>query len=143
MWRRWHANKGRNTSRRNWMLWATVPQHLRYSPRSWTEYPDSDACFMLTSVFLTFLHCDFLIWRILEKQDAESKRQLIKVAGDILALIQELGSFRRRQASFHVRFAYIVRQTIANVSFFQMHLTDLVRCSGTAFLLPLSSRDNC
>ncbi|OAA73006.1 Zn(2)-C6 fungal-type DNA-binding domain protein [Akanthomyces lecanii RCEF 1005] len=74
----------KNTSRRNWMLWATIPQHLRYSPRSWSEYPDSDACFMLTSVFLTFLHCD------------------------ILALIQELGSFRRRQASFHIRFAYIM-----------------------------------
>ncbi|KAJ4156053.1 hypothetical protein LMH87_001267 [Akanthomyces muscarius] len=98
----------KNTSRRNWMLWATIPQHLRYSPRSWTECPDSDACFMLTSVFLTFLHCDFSIWRILEKQDAESKRQLIKIAGEILALIQELGSFRRRQASFHVRFAYIM-----------------------------------
>ncbi|TQV98509.1 fungal specific transcription factor [Cordyceps javanica] len=96
------------TSRRNWRLWGTIPEHLRYNPDIWARNPDSHACFMLTSVFLTFLHCDFLIWRILEKHDEESKLQLIKVAGDILALIQELGSFRRRQVSFHIRFAYIM-----------------------------------
>lgn len=122
------------------MLWATIPQHLRYSPSIWTEHPESDSCFMLTSVFLTFLQCDFLIWRILEKYDAESKRQLIKVAGDILALIQELGSFRRCQASFHIRFAYIVSQHFADSPL--NALTNLARCFGTGSPLPLFSRDN-
>lgn len=67
---------------------------------------------MLTSVFLTFLHCDFLIWRILEPHDDESKLQLVQVAGNILTLIQELGSFRRRETSFHMRFAYVVSHNL-------------------------------
>ena len=95
-------------SNRKWEVWAAIPQHLRYSPSLWTQCSDPHNCFMLTSIYLTFLHSDFLIWRILEKHDDVAKLRLIRVAGDILGLIQELGSFRRRHVSFHLRFAYVV-----------------------------------
>lgn len=98
----------RKASERNWKTWASIPSTLRYDPKCWMENSDSQECFMLTNVYLRFLHCDFLIWRTLSKHDSEAQMQLLQTSSYILSLVQELGSFRRRGISFHARFAYVV-----------------------------------
>jgi hypothetical protein len=65
---------------------------------------------MLTVILLSFLQCDFQIFHTLEQNDPSAKQQLLKVSADMISLIEELGSFRRKAIYLHRRFSYIVSQ---------------------------------
>lgn len=98
----------RNISLRNCEAWEAIPSHLHYNARCWTSELHPQVCFMLTVIRLAFLQCDFQIFRILERSDPLSTQQFLKVSFEMISLIQELGSFRRKAIYLHLRFSYIV-----------------------------------
>jgi hypothetical protein len=63
---------------------------------------------MLAVIRLSFLKCDFQIFQALERDDLASKQHLLGVSAEIVSLIEELGSYRRRAIYLHRRFSYIV-----------------------------------
>ncbi|EFR02296.1 hypothetical protein MGYG_05294 [Nannizzia gypsea CBS 118893] len=103
-----NITKLKNISERNRKAWETIPSHLHYNTHCWTSELHPQVCFMLTVVQLAFLQCDFQIFRILERSDPQSSQQLLKISLEIISLIHELGSFRRKAVYLHLRFSYII-----------------------------------
>ncbi|CEJ93316.1 hypothetical protein VHEMI08910 [[Torrubiella] hemipterigena] len=103
-----NITKLRNASKCHWDAWETLPTQLRYYSNCWLIDSDPQVSFMKASIYITYLHCDYLICKMIEQHDELGRQRALTVSAQILSLIQEIGSFRRRNPVFHMRFAYLL-----------------------------------
>ncbi|KAK4501066.1 hypothetical protein PRZ48_006872 [Zasmidium cellare] len=95
------ADKNRKT-------WSSLPSHVQYTSQSWQSGTDPQNCFMLMSVLLGFLHTEFQLFQMIEKHDADAAQRLNLVSAEMVSLILELGSYRRKAVYLHARFSDVL-----------------------------------
>ncbi|PYH80980.1 hypothetical protein BO82DRAFT_365431 [Aspergillus uvarum CBS 121591] len=85
----------RNISFRSRKTWSSLPKHLRTPATAWRE-PDTlsvSARLMLTVTLLTHLYDDFLVQRLLLREDNQAQGPLLKVSAQILSTVLTLGTY--------------------------------------------------
>lgn len=66
---------------------------------------------MLTAIQLEFQQTEFQIFQILERHDSDYRGKLLEVSAEIVALLLQLGLYRRKAVYLHLRFSYVVRNS--------------------------------
>ena len=89
---------------------------------------------MLAVVRLGYLQTEFQIFCLLEYSDPSWTASKLKVAGEIIALIIDLGNWRRKEKIFFHDFSYIVR--IAHYNYVLVASSDMT--TGTQLWLSSS-----
>ncbi|PYI16139.1 hypothetical protein BO99DRAFT_466555 [Aspergillus violaceofuscus CBS 115571] len=85
----------RDISLRSEQTWSSLPKHLRTPATAWRE-PDTlsvSARLMLTVAHLTHLYDDFLVQRLLLREDNQAQGPLLKVSAQILSTVLTLGTY--------------------------------------------------
>lgn len=88
-----------------------LPSHIQYTSQCWQSDIDPQNCFLLLSVHLGFLHTEFQLFQMIEKYDADAAQRLVAVSAEMVSLILELGSYRRKAVYLHARFSDVVSQS--------------------------------
>ncbi|KAF2163517.1 hypothetical protein M409DRAFT_57409 [Zasmidium cellare ATCC 36951] len=93
---------------RNRQTWSSLPSHVQYTSAAWQSGSDPQNCFMLVSVLLGFLNTEFQLFQMIEKHDVDAAQRLILVSSEIVSLVLELGSYRRKAVYMHARFSDVL-----------------------------------
>lgn len=89
-------------------MWNALPEHLRYTDKTWSSGTKPGVCLLLSSTYLMFLQGDFQAFLWAAEVDVDCKQRLFRAASDILFTIQELRTARRRAEFINQRFPYSV-----------------------------------
>ncbi|KAK3934599.1 hypothetical protein QBC46DRAFT_426569 [Diplogelasinospora grovesii] len=93
----------RDLSGRCHQAWNSLPRHLRYRPDCWTSNLPSPVCLMLGKVYLSYLHIDFQIYRLLGKGRTTPQPELLRVSASMLETVLQMANAARNRASFTPR----------------------------------------
>nr|POE53259.1 hypothetical protein CFP56_28481 [Quercus suber] len=109
-----HVDELRNLSLTGHQLWNSLPDHLRYAQACWQQPGLSPSIRnMLTILYLSYLHCDFQIHRLLESIDHSNVDALLCIAKNMLATVLHLGQARDRAVALRHDFEFVVSCVLA------------------------------
>ncbi|KAI1442713.1 hypothetical protein F5Y02DRAFT_395330 [Annulohypoxylon stygium] len=80
--------------------WKTIPQHLRYTPNCWTSNLSSAICLMLGRIYISYLHIQFQVLRLLGQGDVTPQPELIQISASILETTIRMAKARSRAVFF-------------------------------------------
>ncbi|RAH42494.1 uncharacterized protein BO95DRAFT_475802 [Aspergillus brunneoviolaceus CBS 621.78] len=85
----------RDISLRSEKTWSSLPKHLRSSAAAWREpgILSVSARLMLTVAHLAHLYDEFLVQRLLLREDSQAQGALLKVSAQILSTVLTLGTY--------------------------------------------------
>ncbi|PWY69058.1 hypothetical protein BO70DRAFT_390167 [Aspergillus heteromorphus CBS 117.55] len=82
-------------------VWESLPTHLHFRPSCWTKDLPVSVSLMLTVSYLAYLYNDFLIQRLLLKQDPSAEGSLFNASATILSTVLIMG--RHREPTVDIR----------------------------------------
>ncbi|KAJ6131286.1 hypothetical protein N7523_001746 [Penicillium sp. IBT 18751x] len=80
--------------------WNALPSHTRYNKENWTSNLPEEVCYMQGKVYLSYLHIQFQIHRILGDCTSTTSSELLIVSGDMLETIIQVANPRGRASYF-------------------------------------------
>ncbi|KAI1392524.1 uncharacterized protein F4822DRAFT_441461 [Hypoxylon trugodes] len=78
------------------LTWKSLPSHFQYNPDCWTSDLSTGICVMLAKVYLAYLHINFQLYRLLEKDRLSPRPEIIEVSARMLEAVVQIANARSR-----------------------------------------------
>ncbi|KAI1460131.1 hypothetical protein F4805DRAFT_418238 [Annulohypoxylon moriforme] len=80
--------------------WEALPHHLRYHPDCWTDELPPAICLMLGRIYISYLHIQFQLLRLLGRGNVTPQPELIQISSIILETVIRMAKVRSRAIFF-------------------------------------------
>ncbi|KAI2472282.1 hypothetical protein F4781DRAFT_438501 [Annulohypoxylon bovei var. microspora] len=80
--------------------WEALPHHLRYDSNCWTSNIPPAVCLMLGKVYLSYLHIQLQLYKLLGQGDTTPQPELVQISASMLETVIRMSKVRGRAVFF-------------------------------------------